>query len=297
MSDSAMRVGFGRYVVALPMSSITAQRRPTPSTQKRDYYKKIAASLKHIGLIEPLVVFKQPDGTFLLLDGNVRFEILRTRGDAEVPCIIADDDEGYTYNRRVNHVPPIVQHLMLRRVLESGVSEERVANALNVDVRSIREKRDMLKGICPEVAKLLEGRRLSVRAFAVLRRMKPVRQIEAAEHMIASNNFTLPLLKAILLITKTEMLSDSQPKKANTRPDGEAYSLVREHQGLVRDLKTVEASFGSDMLTLAVSLKYLERLMKNVKVKQYLERTCPETLVVARELLQDADGANKTDAA
>jgi hypothetical protein len=66
---------------------------------------------------------------------------------------------------------------------------------------------------------------------------------------------------------------------------------------LVRDLKTVEASFGSDMLTLAVSLKYLERLMKNVKVKQYLERTCPETLVVARELLQDADGANKTDAA
>jgi hypothetical protein len=52
-----------------------------------------------------------------------------------------------------------------------------------------------------------------VRAFAVPRKMKPVQQIEAAEHMIASNNFTLPLLKAILLITKTEMLSDSQPKK------------------------------------------------------------------------------------
>jgi hypothetical protein len=45
MSDSTMRIGFGRYVVALPVSSITAQRGPTPSTQKRDYYRKITASL------------------------------------------------------------------------------------------------------------------------------------------------------------------------------------------------------------------------------------------------------------
>jgi hypothetical protein len=38
--------------------------------------------------------------------------------------------------------------------------------------------------------------------------------------MIACNNFTLPLLKAILLITKAEMLTDSQPKRAIARPDG-----------------------------------------------------------------------------
>jgi hypothetical protein len=106
--------------------------------------------------------------------------------------------------------------------------------------------------------------------------------------VIASNNFTLPLLKAILLITKAEMLTDSRPKRATARPDGDARSLVREHQGLVRDLKTVEASFGSDMLMLAQSLKYLEKIMKNAKIKQYLERTLPETLLVAQELLHDA---------
>jgi hypothetical protein len=57
--------------------------------------------------------------------------------------------------------------------------------------------------------------------------------------------------------------------------------LVREHQGLVRDLKTVEASFGSDMLMLAVSLKYLEKVMTNDRIKRYLERALPETLLVA----------------
>jgi hypothetical protein len=50
------------------------------------------------------------------------------------------------------------------------------------------------------------------------------------------------------------------------------------------------------MLMLAVSLKYLERIMKSAKIKHYLERTCPETLLVARELLNETTGS-KTDAA
>jgi len=249
-----IKANFGRYVVTLPLSSITSTRKPTPATQRRDYYRKIAASLKNVGLIEPLVVFKQQDGTFLLIDGHLRFEILSKRGILEVQCLIADDDEGYTYNRMVNHVPPIVQHFMLCRVLDCGVSEQRVADALNVNVRSIRERRDMLIGICPEVVKLLEGRRLTVRSFGVLRKMKPLRQIEAAEHLIASNNFTLPLLRAILLITKPDMLNNPVVR-AQHRQDETAPSLAREHQGLVRDLKSVEESFGADMLMLAVSCR------------------------------------------
>ena len=63
--------------------------------------------------------------------------------------------------------------------------------------------------------------------------------------------------------------------------------LEREHEGLVRDLKAVQTSFGSDMLTLAVSLKYLERIMKNAKANKYLERTCPEISSVLLGLLQE----------
>jgi hypothetical protein len=118
--------------------------------------------------------------------------------------------------------------------------------------------------------------------------MKPLRQIESAEHMIASNKFTMPFIHAILQITKPEMLVGSDPKGKTRTKDGSAQSLLeREHEGLVRDLRGVENSFGIDMLTLAVSLKYLERIMKNTKIKKYLERTCPETFVVLVELLQE----------
>jgi ParB-like chromosome segregation protein Spo0J len=239
-------------------------------------------------LIEPLVVFEQSDGKFLLIDGNTRLAILKSRGKTEVACILATDDEAYTYNRRVSYVPPIAQHLMLLRVLENGVSEERVAAALNVDIGTIRQKKDLLKGICPEVVKLLEGRRLSIKVFSALRKMKPLRQIESAEHMIASNRFTMPFINAILSITKPEMLNSSGPRGSPRVQSGVAQALLeREHEGLVRDLKGVEKSFGVDMLTLAVALKYLERIMRNAKIKKYLERTYPEIFVVLRELLQE----------
>jgi ParB-like chromosome segregation protein Spo0J len=191
------RTSFGQYVITLPMSCIIPQREPRPTTKVKSCYAQIASSLKNVGLIEPLVVFEQSDGKYMLVDGNTRYNILKSMEITEVPCIMAKEDEAYTYNRRVSHIPLIQQHFMLLRVLSNGVSEERVATALNVDVREIRRKRDMLKNICPEVVRLLEGRRLSERAFRALRKMKPVRQIEAADHMIASNIFTAGFLKAL----------------------------------------------------------------------------------------------------
>jgi RepB plasmid partitioning protein/ParB-like nuclease domain len=279
---------FGRYIVTLPVSQIIAQTEPTAAMKNTACFKQIASSLEHIGLIEPLVVFEQSQGQFLLVDGHTRLAILKARGVDQVACILARDDEGYTYNRRVSHVSPITQHFMLLRVLENGVSEERIAAALNVDIRSVRQKRDMLKGICPEAVALLEGRRLGVRAFSALRKMKPLRQIESAEHMVASNNFTLPFLRAILLVTKPDMLTSKDSKGTNDAGIAVEHSqLEREHGDLVRDLKTVEKSFGVDMLTLAVSLKYLERIMRNSKVKRYLERSCPETFLVLAGLLRE----------
>jgi hypothetical protein len=297
MTEKATKSAFGQYIVTLPVSCITAQREPTAAMKKTACYRQIVASLENIGLIEPLVVFEQSQRSFLLVDGHTRLAILKSLGIMEAACLVARDDEGYTYNRRVSHVSPIAQHFMLLRVLENGVSEERIAAALNVDIRSIRRKRDMLNGICPEAVSILEGRRLGVKAFSALRRMKPLRQIESAEHMVASNNFTLPFLRAILLVTKPEMLNSSDPKGAPCAHFGAPNVLLeREHEGLLRDLKAVEASFGSDMLTLAVSLKYLERIMKNAKVKKYLERSCPEVFSVLMELLQEIR-ADETTAA
>jgi RepB plasmid partitioning protein/ParB-like nuclease domain len=285
MTSTATRSAFRQHVVTLPMSRIIPQREPSGAANQKSCYDQIASSLKNVGLIEPLVVYEQPDGNYLLVDGNTRFDILKSLGATEVPCIFAKDDEAYTYNRRVSHVPPIQQHFMLLRVLASGVSEERVAAALNVDVKAVRRKKDLLTGICPEAVTLLEGRRLSERSFLLLRKMKPLRQIEAVDHMIVSNIFTNAFLGAILAVTKPQMLVTS-PEGRNGRIQG-TTTLQREHEGLVRNLKTIETSYGLDMLTLAVSLKYVERVVMNIVVTAYLHQKHPETLVILSRIVHE----------
>lgn len=50
---------------------------------------------------------------------------------------------------------------MILKALENGVGEERLAEALSVDVGNIRKKRDLLNGICPEAVQLLRNNQIA----------------------------------------------------------------------------------------------------------------------------------------
>jgi ParB-like chromosome segregation protein Spo0J len=165
---------FQPEIVSISITEITPIKTMTAAYRKTDTYRRIAASIAHVGLIEPLIVFPTTKGTYVLLDGHTRLEILTATGAQTVNCLLATDNESYTYNKRVNYIPPIAQHHMILRAL-AHVSEERIALALNVAVATIREKRDLLKGICPEAADILRNARISADAFCVLRKMKPIR--------------------------------------------------------------------------------------------------------------------------
>jgi hypothetical protein len=91
-------------------------------------FAQIKASIQEVGLIEPLSVAK-PDiykDDYLLLDGHMRVLALRELGESEAACLIATDDETYTYNNRVNRLSTIQEHYMLRRAIDRGVSKERL---------------------------------------------------------------------------------------------------------------------------------------------------------------------------
>src|SRR5262249_1338347 len=138
-----------------------------------------------VGVIEPLVVARPEEGTeqHLLLDGNIRYSILRETGAPEAPCIVADDDETFTYNKRVNRLTTIHEHFMVVRAIERGVPAEKLAKALNLDVAAIARRQKLLDGVCGEVVNLLKDRSINPVTFQVLRKMRPLRQIEAAELM------------------------------------------------------------------------------------------------------------------
>jgi prepilin-type processing-associated H-X9-DG protein len=285
-----VKPAFSEHVVVLPVDAIVPQRQIPAEHRKSTTYRRISSSLEHVGLIEPLVVYPRGPGNYLLLDGHVRLEILKQSGATEVRTIFATDDEAYTYNKRVNHAPPVAEHFMILKAFSNGVSEERIAQVLNVDVTAIRQRRHMLDGICPEAVEILRNSDVTAGAFAALKKMKPIRQIEAAEHMRATGTYSVRFAQALLEVTRPEFLVDtpSKPKPQIEATSIAAQTMLEQETGLlVRELKAVEESYGTDVLTLSIACAYIERLLSNPRIEKHLDKHQPDILGQLRALISE----------
>lgn len=267
--------GFEPTLRQIPIAAILPVKQLPTTVPKGQKYAQIAASIREAGLIEPLVVARAPgqDGTFILLDGHVRLHVLKEMDEETVTCLVATDDESFTYNKRISRLATIQEHKMILRAIERGVPEARIAAALNVDVALIRRKRTLLNGICPEAAELLKDKHCPVNSFRCLRKMKPLRQIQAAELMIAANNYTVAYSEAILAATDAHDLVDPA-----TRADAlgvtreQAERMKAEMAGLQKNIKLIEGTLGPDHLRLVVAGRYVERLLTNERINRYLEK-------------------------
>jgi hypothetical protein len=284
--NSPANVGFELKTVLLPIASINTRGALSAEVRKSRKYKQIAASIAYLGLVEPLVVSAISDGGFLLLDGAIRLDILKERNELEVRCILSTDDEGYTYNKRVNQLSNIGEHYMILKALSNGVSEQDISVSLSVDVETIRRKRSMLDGICKEVVELLTNRRVAVQTYSILRKMKAIGQIQAAERMIHANAYSTRMAKALLTITKPELLAN--PEKVSRSSPGSGAKLEvlqQESEALLTDLKQVEESYATQALDLTLGLGYVERLVANPRVAKYLAKNHAELLNEFTKLL------------
>lgn len=283
-----VRIAFRQEIYRLPLSSILPRKIISDAQKKTVKYKRIASSIAEVGIVEPIVVTKVPkdDANFMLIDGHVRFTIARDAGQSTLNCLISDDDEGFTYNKRVNRLATIQEHFMLMKALAAGVSEERLARTFDIDIAAIKNRRTLLDGICPEVVDLLKDKSINPVAFSALRKMRPMRQIEATELMLAVNNWTASYAKALLAATRQEDLAKpDKPKRITGLSREQMARMEREMASLHQDFKQIESSYGDDILHLVIASGYLNRLVSNPEISRYLERKYPEFLDEFRAII------------
>jgi hypothetical protein len=233
-------------------------------------------------------VFQAADKKYWLLDGTLRYDILKAEGPvSEVRCLLATDDESYNYNKRVNYLPPIAEHAMILKALANGVTEERIAEALDVDVAAIRKKRHLLDGICKEAAELLKEKRVTADGFAVLRKMKPVRQLYAAEMMEASNNYSTRFARGLLAVTKPDGLVNPNEvhKRSRTATANQQSVMEQGSDALLEDIKMVQKGYTKDLLSLTIATGYLTQMLENARVERHLLKHHPDVLHAIREIL------------
>lgn len=285
MSDTRpaqpFHLAFEADLIHVPITALLPVRTLGPTVKASAKYQQITASVREIGLVEPPVVARDPKApdAFLLLDGHLRAEILKDLGHAEVECLVSTDDEAFTYNRRINRLSAVQERAMIVRAMDRGVPAEKIAAALCIHPQSIRRKVRMLDGICEEAVALLRDKQCPMAVFEILQKMKPLRQIEAAELLTGANNFTVHYASAILAGTPQSGLIDNGAKRKlkGITPESMAR-MERELATLQEAVTSIQDSYGRDTLELTVVRGYLRRLLANGRVVRYLDQHRPEFL-------------------
>lgn len=278
---SAPIIGFEKRRIILPLDRILPVRIIKDPDKTMTRYQIIVASIREIGVVEPLMVYPQKgnEGFYLLMDGHYRLHALRELGIPEVECLISLEDESFTYNARISRLPPIQEHSMIAKAVNNGVSVERLASALHKPARDIREWLNMLKGISPDAVELLKDKQVCPGTLKVIRKVVAMRQIEIAELMISANNYTKGYAEALLLGSPKDMLVDPGGVKVRKRISREELARMEfEMENLERDSKASEENYGDKMLNLTILRGYVRELLKNARVTRFLGNRHAEML-------------------
>ena len=275
--------------VVVAIDAILPVRAIGKTVKSSHKYRQISSSIKEIGLVEPPVVWRdlQNSGAYLLLDGHLRIEALKDLGHTEVECLLSTDDEAFTYNKRISRLSAIQEQRMIAKAIERNVPPDKIAKALDINVRSLRRKATLIDGICEEAVNLLKDKVCPMAIFDVLRKMNPLRQVETAELLINANNYSVHYATAILAGTPQAQLVDSTTPKRMKSMTAEALARMEgELSRLQQGITSIQDSYGRDHLHLTVVKGYLAKLVGNPKVAKYLEKRQPEFLTEFRNIAQ-----------
>ena len=285
----AIPQAFGSECVVVLIASILPVKAIEKTAKSSHKYRQIAASIREIGLVEPPVVVRDSRDTnsYLLLDGHLRIEALRDLGQTEVECLVSTDDEAFTYNKRISRLSPVQEQRMIAKAIERNVPKDKIARALDINVRSISRKVQLLDGLCEEVIALLKDKMCPMAVFDVLRKMNALRQIEAAELLINANNFSVSYASAILAGTpQAQLVTPQTPKRLKGMTAEAIARMERELSRLQEAISSIQDSYGQDHLHLTVIKGYLRKLITNDRVARYLEQYQPELFIEFQKIAE-----------
>lgn len=254
---------------------------------KREY-DKIAASIKAIGLIEPLVVYPE-NGDFVILDGVQRYRVLLERGVEIVPCILGTRREAFTGNRMVNRVSPVQENRMIEKSLEE-LDEQTIAAALGLSGIEHRLRKTLLKRLHPDVAAAFDQGKLTRACALELTHVKPPRQKEILAAVESYEDTSLAFVRSLVLKTVPAMRETGRRRKHNPwdRSAQRKSSLLKKladaeqkHDFYSRLYK----QYTIDLLRLAI---YARSLLTNTRVRPYLDEHHSDIVSRFETIIADA---------
>ena len=284
-----VKAAFLGYIINLDLNEITALKPPLRNYKASKKYLQILSSVAEIGLVEPLVVFPDPKrkSHYLLLDGHTRLLALQALGETHGKCLVGTDDDTYTYNKKINRLASIQSIKMIIRAVNSKVPAEIIAKALNLSTQTILSKFSLLEGICADAVKILDDQEVPMGVFPILKKMKPLRQIEVAQLMKRQHNFSVKFAKALLINSSASDIVQTRKTKRITQASSESIAQLERELSTVRlRQNTTQDTLSQDILKLSVIKNYISKLLNNVEVVKWLAKNENNYLIEYQKLTE-----------
>lgn len=262
-----------------------------PRTEQKvnpKYYKRIEASLRAVGLLEPLVVYPLGD-SYEILDGGRRYQILLDLGVETVPCLIWSQREGFTGNRMVNHLSAGQEMRMLRKALEE-LDEQTIAGALGIAGIGHRLNAGLLKKLDPVVVTAFEAGKLTLQCAKELTHVKPERQREILQLMDSCKDYSPTFARGLILKTpvgkRAKVNGTKNPWARSEEKKNDLLKTLREAEQQQDFYSGLYRQYTTNLLKLVI---YVRSLLANERVRAYLQTHHPQEFEAFEQIVNSTE--------
>jgi hypothetical protein len=249
-------------------------------------FRKIVASIKAIGLIEPLSVY-QENGHYVILDGYLRYKACQQLDIDTVPCMVYVDKQAYSFNRNVNRLSAFQEMRMLRKTMES-IDEPTIAQAFGMKTIRYRLAPTLIKQLHPAVVEAFKEDLIGKICATTLLDVEPKRQAEIMEEMKERADFSPSFCRALVIQTPESMRNKKRLyNKTWCENDGKKKDMVArlEHAEQQHDFYTgLYRQYSTDLMRLSF---YIRKLISNPRIGKHLAANYPEILARFSEIVSD----------
>ncbi|KWT85578.1 ParB/RepB/Spo0J family partition protein [Candidatus Magnetominusculus xianensis] len=170
---------------------------PNPAQPRKhfdeDALAQLASSITAQGVIQPVIVSRNGDGTFMLIAGERRWRASNLAGLKKIPCIIRDKNRedsleiSLIENIQRENLNPIETAAAFQRLIdEFDLKQEEVAVKVGKDRATVANYLRLLNLPAEIKDYIVAGKLTAGHARAILSLSDPGTQLDAAAHVIKS---------------------------------------------------------------------------------------------------------------
>lgn len=274
----------GRDIPVEQLQILNKRENFTPSLKG---FQKIVASIRAIGLIEPLSVFPE-NGGYVLLDGFLRLMAFKELGMPTVPCVVYKDKQAYTFNRNVNRLSPYQEIRMLRKSLET-VDEATIAQTFGMKTIRSRLIPHLVRQLHPEAVAAFKANIIGKAVANELMLVTQDRQVEILREMRKMGDYNSTFCRALVIQTPAEQRNKQRKGHTSWADDharkNDMMSRLAHAEQQHDFFAQLYRQYSSDLLKAAF---YVRKMISTPEIEKHLEVHYPEILARFRSVIEDA---------